>query len=103
MRSAATAMSKRAFCRGFIARRPVNAIWEGSGNVMCLDVLRALKGKEEAELFVDLLRESGLAAASENPQSAKICNRSMKPTPAAPCSGLRLWQAALRSKTARRL
>ncbi len=50
---------------------PVNAIWEGSGNVMCLDVLRALKGKEEAELFVDLLRESGLAAASENPQSAQ--------------------------------
>ncbi len=34
---------------------PVNAIWEGSGNVMCLDVLRALKGKEEAELFVDLV------------------------------------------------
>ena len=26
---------------------PVNAIWEGSGNVMCLDVLRALKGKDE--------------------------------------------------------
>ena len=27
---------------------PVNAIWEGSGNVMCLDVLRALKRDEEA-------------------------------------------------------
>ena len=22
---------------------PLNAIWEGSGNVICLDVLRALK------------------------------------------------------------
>ena len=29
-------------CRGSIARRRVNAIWEGSGNVMALDVLRVL-------------------------------------------------------------
>jgi len=37
---------------------PVNAIWEGSGNVMCLDVLRALKRDEEAAmLFADLERE----------------------------------------------
>jgi putative acyl-CoA dehydrogenase len=28
---------------------PVNAIWEGSGNVMCLDVLRALGGKGGGE------------------------------------------------------
>src|SRR5207248_6782596 len=27
---------------------PVNAIWEGSGNVMCLDVLRALAREGEA-------------------------------------------------------
>src|SRR5208282_6745919 len=27
---------------------PVNAIWEGSGNVMCLDVLRALGREGEA-------------------------------------------------------
>ena len=27
---------------------PVNAIWEGSGNVMCLDVLRALSREPEA-------------------------------------------------------
>jgi putative acyl-CoA dehydrogenase len=32
---------------------PVNAIWEGSGNVMCLDVLRALRRDEEA---ADILR-----------------------------------------------
>ena len=49
---------------------PVNAIWEGSGNVMCLDVLRALKGKEEAELFAGLARESGLAADADIPQAA---------------------------------
>ncbi len=54
---------------------PVNAIWEGSGNVMCLDVLRALKREEEAELVAALSREAGadvpgdqamdLASASE--------------------------------------
>jgi putative acyl-CoA dehydrogenase len=48
---------------------PVNAIWEGSGNVMCLDVLRALKGKEEADLFAGLMREAGLNNGVENPQS----------------------------------
>ena len=38
---------------------PVNAIWEGSGNVMCLDVLRALQRDEEAaELFASLTREA---------------------------------------------
>jgi putative acyl-CoA dehydrogenase len=38
---------------------PLNAIWEGSGNVMCLDVLRALKRDEEAaELIADLVSEA---------------------------------------------
>jgi putative acyl-CoA dehydrogenase len=37
---------------------PVNAIWEGSGNVMCLDVLRALNRDQEAgELFTGLENE----------------------------------------------
>ena len=39
---------------GILARHyreaPVNAIWEGSGNVMCLDVLRALSREAEAAL-----------------------------------------------------
>jgi putative acyl-CoA dehydrogenase len=48
---------------------PVNAIWEGSGNVMCLDVLRALRGKEEMDLFADLARSAGLPPGTENPQS----------------------------------
>jgi len=38
----ATAMSRRVFWHGITGKSPVNAIWEGSGNVMCLDVLRAL-------------------------------------------------------------
>jgi putative acyl-CoA dehydrogenase len=49
---------------GILARHyresPVNAIWEGSGNVMCLDVLRALSREADAALAV--LR--GLADAS---------------------------------------
>jgi putative acyl-CoA dehydrogenase len=49
---------------------PVNAIWEGSGNVMCLDVLRALKGKEEADLFAGLMREAGLGNGAASPQSS---------------------------------
>jgi putative acyl-CoA dehydrogenase len=35
---------------------PVNAIWEGSGNVMCLDVLRALRREEEGKLYESLSR-----------------------------------------------
>lgn len=41
---------------GILARHyresPVNAIWEGSGNVMCLDVLRALSREGEAATAV---------------------------------------------------
>ena len=41
---------------GILARHyresPVNAIWEGSGNVMCLDVLRALSREAEAAIGV---------------------------------------------------
>jgi putative acyl-CoA dehydrogenase len=41
---------------------PVNSIWEGSGNVMCLDVLRAIE--REAEGFGLLLRELQDAGAA---------------------------------------
>jgi putative acyl-CoA dehydrogenase len=47
---------------------PVNAIWEGSGNVMCLDVLRALSREFEAASAVlqGLANEStGLPGANE--------------------------------------
>ena len=57
---------------GILARHyreaPVNAIWEGSGNVMCLDVLRALSREADAALGVlRLLAEAsqGLPGASE--------------------------------------
>ena len=57
---------------GILARHyresPVNAIWEGSGNVMCLDVLRALSREADAALAVlrDLTGETrGLSGAPE--------------------------------------
>ena len=50
---------------GILARHyresPVNAIWEGSGNVMCLDVLRALSREADAALAV--LQRTGRADA----------------------------------------
>jgi putative acyl-CoA dehydrogenase len=43
---------------------PVNAIWEGSGNVMCLDVLRTLQTEPGTELF-NRLCGAGNAAAPQ--------------------------------------
>jgi putative acyl-CoA dehydrogenase len=57
---------------GILARHyresPVNAIWEGSGNVMCLDVLRALSREADAALAIlhELTGETlGLPGAGE--------------------------------------
>jgi putative acyl-CoA dehydrogenase len=57
---------------GILARHyresPVNAIWEGSGNVMCLDVLRALSREADAARGVlqNLVDETrGLPGAAE--------------------------------------
>ncbi|HZC96787.1 MAG TPA: acyl-CoA dehydrogenase family protein, partial [Bradyrhizobium sp.] len=57
---------------GILARHyreaPVNAIWEGSGNVMCLDVLRALSREADAAMAVlrDLTDQTqGLPGATE--------------------------------------
>jgi len=57
---------------GILARHyresPVNAIWEGSGNVMCLDVLRALSREPEASTSIlqGLAGETaGLAGAAD--------------------------------------
>ena len=44
---------------------PLNSIWEGSGNIQCLDVLRALGKEPEAReaLFAELLAARGLDAS----------------------------------------
>jgi putative acyl-CoA dehydrogenase len=47
---------------------PVNAIWEGSGNVVCLDVLRALaREREAAAAVLDALKREtdGLPGAPD--------------------------------------
>ena len=45
---------------------PVNAIWEGSGNVMGLDLLRAARGEEARGVLAELAREaSGLPGVEE--------------------------------------
>jgi putative acyl-CoA dehydrogenase len=47
---------------------PVNGIWEGSGNVMCLDVLRALRrDKEAADLFGELARLAAPLTGADTP------------------------------------
>jgi len=44
---------------------PVNSIWEGSGNVMCLDVLRAIaREPEAASVLLDELAQAGSADAA---------------------------------------
>jgi putative acyl-CoA dehydrogenase len=57
---------------GILARHyresPVNAIWEGSGNVMCLDVLRALsrEGEAASQVLQGLIQDTmGLPGAAE--------------------------------------
>ncbi|TAL76474.1 MAG: isovaleryl-CoA dehydrogenase [Beijerinckiaceae bacterium] len=45
---------------------PVNAIWEGSGNVMGLDVLRALKQEPEAAVAGSLARELSVKLDDDN-------------------------------------
>jgi putative acyl-CoA dehydrogenase len=48
---------------------PVNAIWEGSGNVMALDVLRSLShGGEAARTLIEELGEASLPGARETAQ-----------------------------------
>jgi putative acyl-CoA dehydrogenase len=47
----------------FYREAPINAIWEGSGNVQCLDVLRALR--REPDSLEALLAETGAARGSD--------------------------------------
>jgi putative acyl-CoA dehydrogenase len=51
---------------------PVNSIWEGSGNIMCLDVLRALgRSPQAAEIILDNLAES----AAQEPRLGAVVAR----------------------------
>jgi putative acyl-CoA dehydrogenase len=49
---------------------PLNGIWEGSGNVMCLDVLRAMAREPES---LDAFRDEVLAAAGADARFDEFC------------------------------
>ena len=52
---------------------PVNSIWEGSGNVMCLDVLRAIaRNPDDAHLLLDHLQQVGAEEAVLRAQVDKL-------------------------------
>jgi putative acyl-CoA dehydrogenase len=52
---------------------PLNSIWEGSGNVICLDVLRAMvKSPESVQVFFDEIEESGRGDATVSESLAKL-------------------------------
>ncbi len=80
---------------------PVNPIWEGSGNVMCLDVLRALRGHEEAGLAAALTREVAPEAADNFLWRA--APRPMRRPHARWSGGSPRWPVPPRSPRARRL
>jgi putative acyl-CoA dehydrogenase len=52
---------------------PVNSIWEGSGNVMCLDLLRAIsRNPDDAQLVFDSLRDVATQAPGVLAQVDKL-------------------------------
>ena len=87
---------------------PVNSIWEGSGNVMCLDVMRAIaREPEAASVLLDELADAGSADAALGGEIGAL--RSLLGTPPEQLEGMgRLLaqrlvlatQAALLRKTA---
>ena len=47
---------------------PLNSIWEGSGNVICLDVLRAMvKSPESVQIFFEEIEETAPASSRRSP------------------------------------
>ena len=59
---------------------PVNAIWEGSGNVQCLDVLRALgRSPETAQFLIDELRAGAALHPALDQEAQRIAARLAKP------------------------
>ena len=59
---------------------PVNSIWEGSGNVMCLDVLRAVsRNPSDAHLVFDRLRDMATQAPTVLSQLDKLRDQIAQP------------------------
>lgn len=61
---------------------PVNAIWEGSGNVQCLDVLRVLgRDREALPAFIDELRLARGADRRLDALTGRLAERLARPDP----------------------
>ena len=59
---------------------PVNSIWEGSGNVMCLDLLRGLgREPQAAEVVLEEVREVATADRRLGVFTARLAERLAKP------------------------
>ena len=70
---AATATSRSRECRASTARAPLASIWEGSGNVQCLDVLRAMvKNPDSVEAFADEVGEGAVLEPRLDRFAAKL-------------------------------
>ena len=74
---AATAMSKSG--RGVMARiyreMPLNSIWEGAGNIMALDLLRALRRRRRGRRLAARTRAGARRARRAGPHSPTRCLR----------------------------
>ena len=81
---AATATSRSRRCRGCYREAPLNSIWEGSGNVIALDVLRALArdpGPADA-LFAEIDQAAGADRRLDAAAGAACAASSRTPTAA---------------------
>jgi putative acyl-CoA dehydrogenase len=76
---------------------PVNSIWEGSGNVMCLDVLRAMgREPEAARLLLQDLSDMAadqplLTAMAQSLANACLAPDALEPQPADWCRTCVCW------------
>jgi putative acyl-CoA dehydrogenase len=74
---------------------PVNAIWEGSGNVMCLDVLRALSHDRDSAMAVLEALCAEAADLPGIPESARFVAASLSGTDAEPNARAAVGRLAL--------
>ena len=78
---AATATSRKARSRALYRQMPLNSIWEGSGNVMCLDVLRAVaRDARCVDAIADELALAKGGNASSTALRKRRCTRCERPT-----------------------
>ena len=77
--SAATATSRSRACRGSTAQQPLHSIWEGSGNVVCLDAsARCAGSRGRREVFLEEIRAAASRAA-DGARGGRACRGRGRP------------------------